>query len=309
MRPQAGTMVVVSPRNGGYTLLEVLIVLAIATLLLALTLPAVQRTRAAAARVGCKSNLRQIALAVHAYSDSYGQLPPGCGYPVLSPTRRIVPLAGISWQTSILPYIDEAPLWQVAWDSLLQNPQGNDRHFAELAGGKVVPLFVWPADGRQLATDDSGWVWGLTSYLGVAGTSVHATDGVFHPNFNVRLTDISDGTSMTLMIGERPPGPNGVYGGWYADWGKASRCPLVQILSAGNTVFYDPEATGCTASKYAYHPGQLNNLCDVNHYWSLHTGGANFAFADGSVRFLPYTKAAIMPALATRADGEVVDLD
>ena len=64
----------------------------------------------------------------------------------------------------------------------------------------------------------------------------------------------------------------------------------------------------CNIGPYQYGPGKLNNTCDDFHFWSLHSGGANFAFADGSVRFVTYSADPIMPALATRAGGEVVEV-
>lgn len=62
----------------------------------------------------------------------------------------------------------------------------------------------------------------------------------------------------------------------------------------------------CPSGTYPYSPGRVNNNCDLFHFWSLHPGGANFAFADGSVRFLSYSAASVVPALATRAGGETV---
>ena len=64
----------------------------------------------------------------------------------------------------------------------------------------------------------------------------------------------------------------------------------------------------CPPGPYHYQAGQIDNQCDVFHFWSLHSGGANFAFGDGSVRFLTYSSDAILPALATRSGGEVTEL-
>ncbi|MFO0803834.1 MAG: H-X9-DG-CTERM domain-containing protein [Gemmataceae bacterium] len=69
-----------------------------------------------------------------------------------------------------------------------------------------------------------------------------------------------------------------------------------------------PAGFSCSPTSQAFRPGRLENPCDVNHFWSPHPGGANFAFADGSVRFLSYSADPIMPALATRAGGEVVEI-
>jgi prepilin-type processing-associated H-X9-DG protein len=65
---------------------------------------------------------------------------------------------------------------------------------------------------------------------------------------------------------------------------------------------------GCPPGRSAYGPGQVSNQCDCLHFWSLHPGGANFAFADGSARFLAYSAGPVMPALSTRAGGEIVSI-
>ncbi len=197
--------------------------------------------------------------------------------------------------------------WEGARAALSQDPSGNSPPNARV-GLQPVSIFLCPTDGRQIGTQGSTIQFALTSYVGVAGTGVGKYDGVFHQNYAVRLTDISDGTSCTLMIGERPPGPHGLYGGWYGAEGY-SVCPLAQILSAGTNLSWPSEASNCSIPLYSFRAGQIDNACDVNHFWSLHPGGANFAFADGSVHFIPYSQAAIMPALATRAGGEVVDFD
>jgi len=92
----------------------------------------------------------------------------------------------------------------------------------------------------------------------------------------------------------------------YAGWGAGSVCPLAQILSAAKNDWVPSTAVNCDFSAPAFRPGRINDACDVNHFWSLHAGGANFAFADGSVRFLRYSSSEVMPALATRAGGEVI---
>ncbi len=140
---------------------------------------------------------------------------------------------------------------------------------------------------------------GLTDFVGIAGTQTKRKDGMFHPNYNVRLRDVTDGTSSTVMIGERPPGPSGTpRRRWFSKSGCL--CPSSQILHAGiNDIYY--RGINCDLSTDPLRPGTLGNDCDSGHFWSLHPGGANFAFADGSVRFLRYSASDILPALATRA--------
>jgi prepilin-type N-terminal cleavage/methylation domain-containing protein/prepilin-type processing-associated H-X9-DG protein len=293
--------------HSGFTLLEMLLVVSIMGVLLALTLPAVQHARAAAARLQCQAQMKQMAMAAHNYSDSHQCLPQGCGYPLLTSTDQLKYQAGISWQTSILPYIEQEQLWNLAWSANSQDPSGTDALASQLT---MTPVkgYVCPVDSREIGIQTNGFRWALTSYLGVAGTGVRKNDGIFHRNYTVRFADITDGTSTTLMIGERPPGPEGIWGAWYANWGSCV-CQHAQILPAAQGTWIPLEGTNCTAPSVSFRPGQITNACDVNHFWSLHTGGANFAFADGSVRFISYAQADLMAALATRAGDEVVNLD
>jgi len=118
------------------------------------------------------------------------------------------------------------------------------------------------------------------------------------------MIDISDGTSNTLLAGERPPSPDFFYGWWYSASSPVTGGAHFGVNS--KRYAYDSSFSNCAPGPYAYVSGNVDNICDVFHFWSLHHGGANFALADGSVRFLSYSAAAIMPALATRAGGEVV---
>jgi prepilin-type processing-associated H-X9-DG protein/prepilin-type N-terminal cleavage/methylation domain-containing protein len=293
--------------RGAFTLVELLVVIAIVALLVGLTVPAVQQARDAAARANCASHLKQLALAVHQFADARRRLPAGLEYPHLKTLSDLGGQAGISWHTSVLPWIDQAELGRVAWEAHQKDPSGTSDIHAWL-GGHPIPLLLCPSEGRLRSEEfgDEWGGWGLTSYLGVAGTSENRRDGVFHKNYAIRFTDISDGTSATLMIGERPPGPKGTFSAWYAAWnGRIS-----QLLPAPRFASWIPsKGIDCPLAASPLRPGQIDDHCDLNHFWSLHAGGANFAFADGSVRFLRYSVSERLPALATRAGGEVVALD
>jgi prepilin-type processing-associated H-X9-DG protein len=228
-------------------------------------------------------------------------LPQGCAYLDHRDPLYFQNQSTLSWQTSILPYVEQDALWELAWQAHRQDPSGAGPLHARV-GSHPVPIYLCPAEPQQTG----GWDelrWGLTSYQGVAGTSVWRKDGIFHKDFTVRFADVTDGTSNTLMIGERPPGPRGIYGAWYDDWGNTV-CPLSAILSAGKINSWAPD--DCLPVPGPLRSGRIDNVCDVTHFWSLHINGANFAFADGSVRFLPYSASTVLPGLATRAGGEVV---
>jgi prepilin-type processing-associated H-X9-DG protein len=297
------------PPRVGLTLVEALVVLGILGLLIALTIPAVQRARDAAARAHCASNLRQLALAVHHFADARRKLPEGCGYPSLKSPRDLTRQAGISWQTAILPFVEQGALWEIAWEAQRVDPRGNQSPLhaqvrEQILAGLLCPTETTPS-GHYAGTT---WSWGVTTYLGVAGSNRFRDDGVFHRNLTVPFAGITDGASNTLLIGERPAGPDGDYSGWYAGWGASSVCLLAQLMDAGEGRWV-PRLTSCQVSLSTFRPGRLGEMCDVNHFWSLHSGGGNFAFADGSVRFVTYSSSTLLPALATRAGGEVVSLD
>jgi prepilin-type processing-associated H-X9-DG protein len=281
----------------------VIVVLGIISLLTALLLPAVQKVRASACKAGCQAHLRDLAMAVHQYSDANGHFPVGCDYPFAKNGESSLRQVGISWHTSILPFLEQDPLWREAWEANSIDPGGNTaEHLA--ARAHVVAEFLCPAEPRTMARTYRGEPWGLTDYVGVAGTGVHKNDGVFHPALIVRWADITDGTTNTLIIGERPASPNGQLSGWYSSWGQ-SPCALSQVLAAGPNNIILTGAHDCPSDQSPLRPGREGGLCDQGHFWSLHPGGANFAFADGSVRLISYSRAAILPAASTRAGGEL----
>jgi prepilin-type N-terminal cleavage/methylation domain-containing protein/prepilin-type processing-associated H-X9-DG protein len=291
----------------GWSLLELLVVIGMMGVLLAIAVPAVQRIRDVGARVKCASNLRQLALAIHLYSDVRNELPQGCNYPFRPSPLQLVGQVGLSWQTSILPYIEQGEVWRLAWQAQQQDPRGHSELHAQVRIRSIAP-FLCPTESRQLGGYTEHFRWALTTYLGVAGTGVRRNDGMFHPNYSVHFADIRDGASHTLMIGERPPGPKGMDGAWYAGWGDTV-CTVSQILPGRHSGGIPLGAVDCLPSENSLRPGTPDNSCDLTHFWSFHSGGVNFAFADASVRFLRYTQAKILPALATRAGGEIVVLD
>lgn len=284
----------------GFTLVELLVVIAIIALLIGLTLPAVQKVRAAALRTRCSNNLRQLGLALHNYDDAFRRLPPG-----VAGGNKDQPMPFVSWNARVLPYLEQQTLWQRVMDAY-----ATDRDFLHVpphtARSTVVLQFACPADNRAFSPSTKTTNRpAFTSYLGVEGTDQFSMDGVLYLDSRVRMVDIRDGTSQTIMVGERPPSANEVLGWWYAGWGQDQEGSAEMVLGAReiNIGIY---GSGCPDGPYHFKAGQMNRQCDAFHFWSMHPSGANFLFADGSVRFLSYSADAILPALATRAGGEIV---
>lgn len=284
----------------GLTLLEILVVIAILGVVIALTLPAVVRVRDSAARCQCASNLRQIGLALHGYHDTHQHLPPGVSY-----HNGSDPHPFMSWNTRLLPHIEQDSLWREAVaafareKSFLINPPHTGL-------GTPVRLFGCPADSRTLHSQElsNGWVVAFTAYLGIEGIDQVRKDGVLYLDSRVRFANITDGLSTTLTVGERPPSADGVLGWWYAGEGqfKDGSADMVLGVRERNAFTY---AADCPAGPYRFGPGRVQNQCDALHFWSPHVGGgAHFLFADGAVRFLPYSSDPLLPALATRSGGE-----
>jgi prepilin-type processing-associated H-X9-DG protein len=174
----------------------------------------------------------------------------------------------------------------------------------------VVQVFTCPIDAYANTPQTQpnflpGYQVSLTSYQGVAGLDFENRNGVLFRNSQIRFADIGDGTSNTLLIGERPPVFNGRwYGIWYRDSGTYFEGTLGVVMGVREKNRMVVTVGSCPPGYYKFSPGRLGDPCDVFHFWSFHSGGANFAFCDGTVRFLGYEKTGIMSALASRNGGD-----
>ena len=290
--------------NRGFTLIELLVVIAILAVLIGLLLPAVQKVRAAAARADCQNRLRQLGLALHQRHDAAGALPPG--------HRWDGPLALTGWPLDCLPHLEQEAVSRTALADFRASP--NPFKIPQHAGvATVLSALGCPADPRvrQPQVDPlHDYPVALLSYLGVSGPTTPGQLGVLYTNSRVRLTDVTDGTSNTLLLGERPPSGDFLYGWWYAGIGQNGDGSGDHILGVRELKTAKVGVAAlCAVKEYPFAPAAgFDDPCGALHYWSPHSGGANFAFGDGSVRFLAYSAEPIMPALATRAGGEVVAL-
>jgi len=288
----------------GFTLIELLVVIAIIAVLIGLLLPAVQKVREAAARMQCANNLHQLGLALQNYHDVYGSFPPG---QVRAPYAWWTVNHG--WAVFILPYLEQQSLYDAYhWDQALA-AQANQGVVA-----RPLKNFCCPSTSEQDRYDTKGGL--LPSYGGKAACGDYAptwyvdpalttgdSQGVLAPNCMTKLTDITDGTSNTILLTEDAGRPR--------QW-RAGRPGDDQTIEGGPWAGF---WTGITLQGSTFdgtsRPGPCAVNCSNDHeVYSFHPGGANAVFADGSVRFLPEgMNNRVLAALITRAGGEVVLAD
>jgi prepilin-type N-terminal cleavage/methylation domain-containing protein/prepilin-type processing-associated H-X9-DG protein len=296
----------------GMSLIEVLVSISIISVLMALLLNAVQAVRSAATSLSCKNNIKQLALANHQYHDVFERLPPAMTLPGQNPPSRYHYL---SWRGYIAPFIEQDAIYQHILEDYEYSanpfiPGSDNRGLASR-----VKIMGCPSDDRTFSIWDvtypSGRVYrvGLASYLGVSGTLGRDQDGVMVIARGNNFLAIQDGLSNTVMIGERPPSTD-LHVSWWAIGAGSDRFGVAEAHLGVTDVSIDSrEYAHCAPEPERFRPGTLLEQCDMFHYWSTHAGGANFAFADGRVQFIRYEAANLMPALATRAGGEVASLD
>ena len=318
----------------GFTLIELLVAIAVIGVMLALLLPAVQASREAVRRTSCANNLKQLCLAAHGYHESHGEFPPGLDqFEVPWPPR----FRGTSLFTFLLPYIEQGNTLE-AWDyaSPLNNTQGGP----SARSATVLPVLLCPSDRLQEnPVMVAGRYYGMTSYGGNGGTRSHhptqATgDGMFHttgpasepePDQRpVSLSMVFDGASQTILLGERNHGdPNletfaRVYwaeslkylGKWAAIGGRKRIGDVTMSAFApiNHQLPFDyhnrQQADPPPASVLDFEVYEDRRKCA---FGSNHPRGANFAFTDGSVRFLEESlPVAMLQALCSRNGREVV---
>jgi prepilin-type N-terminal cleavage/methylation domain-containing protein/prepilin-type processing-associated H-X9-DG protein len=299
-------------RRPGFTLIELLVIIAILAILVGLLLPAIQKVRAASDRVKCLNNLKQIGLALQGYHDAQGCFPPAIKNDSVDEPGAATILVG--WIPHILPFIELGNLYQqydfrVRFDNPVNDSGVNQTR---------IGLLICPASPIQrLAANNRA----ITDYVAACGLRRYFPAnpfldpnppldptffGVLGQNASRKISEITDGTSNTVMVAEDAgrteiwqmgthvgPAPN-----TSADWGDhaAWSDPQTLLLINGFNPVTNSQPGPCAV-----------NCTNYGEVYSFHQGGANVLCADGSVRLLRASlDLNIMVALITRKGGEVI---
>jgi prepilin-type N-terminal cleavage/methylation domain-containing protein/prepilin-type processing-associated H-X9-DG protein len=280
--------------TAAFTLVELLVVLAIIGLLMALLLPAVQSAREVARRATCLNNLRQMGIGLHNYHAAKREFPMGCVGCMVLPKQ---PKLQIAWSVYLLPYIEETRAGQLFDFSQTYKSAANRE-----AGRTIISTYLCPSTftapqriglttgdvngngvwdpGDDLAYIDYGGMFGHPPPSGIypMDGNVVLGNGVMIYERAISAKQITDGLSQTILVGE--------------DSGRSGGSQQDGTWPNGQNIF--DVITGI-------------NLSQVNELWSDHKGGVNVAFCDGSARFLSEAmEIKVLFALTTRADGEVI---
>lgn len=293
----------------GFTLLELLVVMGIIGVLMGLLLPAVQRVREAANQSRCRNNLRQIGLAMQMFQHAKGHLPPGYLFdpevpPLPDTVINVYP--GWGWSAYLLPHLEQSNLAEmIDWSLAVE-----DKNLDELRL-TPVPSFICGSDTGagtmtvysqtnipicEAATTSYAACYG---YGGPIGEFPTLGNGLFFRNSRIRNSQITDGLSTTVAVGERA----GLF--CQAPWaGAANNGTIRNNPNSPGFIFFIEEAPVMVMARFSNYP--LNHVYATPYdFYSSHPVAAPFLFADGSVRNLRYTLSIpVLESLATRAGGE-----
>ncbi|HWL06824.1 MAG TPA: DUF1559 domain-containing protein [Planctomicrobium sp.] len=316
-------------RRNGFTLIELMVVIAIIASLVALLVPAIQQAREAARRTQCKNNQKQLGLALMNYHDVHRVFPPGMFNSIDAWKAEDDSNKGTSrmgWFAMILPLMDQAPLYS-QWASQGLN-SGYQPWWNTGKPNIIIPTMLCPSDPNTGKKTINGFAgnyqlsggsqpWGMRAT--VAGTApvdiTGATPGgIFYPRSNTMLRDVTDGTSNTLLASEILIAPDGGADapgcsnkrdmrGLY--WNAVHMGTLFQSFRTPNTMA--PDVVGWGGHSISRAPASCSDGGFILSARSHHVGGVNATLVDGSVRFISdHIDSSTFQSLGTRSGGEVV---
>ncbi len=299
-------------RRRGFTLIELLVVIAIIAVLIALLLPAVQQAREAARRSQCKNNLKQIGLAMHNYHDLFRGFPPGwIGVdPATGAQSAHAGGSGAGWALMLLPQMDQAPLYSkfdlnVPINDPVNAPWIKTTISSLVCPSDAAPAITWQIEEEgspgtvlaELATANYIAAFGTEELDGcenAAGTApVNAQgqcvgNGAVYHNSRTSIRDFTDGTSNTVLVGERKTKADL---GWWSTWSG--------MVPEGEEAF---QRVLGSLDHTPNHPDT-----HLDDFSSFHVGGTHFLMGDGHVRFIGENiDGALYRALGTIKGGEIV---
>jgi prepilin-type N-terminal cleavage/methylation domain-containing protein/prepilin-type processing-associated H-X9-DG protein len=365
-------------RRGGFTLIELLVVIAIIAILIGLLVPAVQKVRAAAARLQCSNNLKQLGLAMHSFHDTYKRFPSAGWYewcnalpsarppyipaaewgqngciveykdasgakvnsfsngPVVNnqPTGspwRTPPQQAASWPFQIMPFVEQQAAQGQAGGLIRNTPQasfvcparrtpGNRLTNGSALGGTpldyAAPYFGPQSRDRNVIRNTASTFWGI-----IVPSEPPIARGL--PDIAVRITSITDGTSNTILLGEKWLRPDQwLTGAWNDDHNYASALDQDTMRIGDQVPTADTTANPFTGKEVG--SGDNNPCCDYwrdpdarlpsprlgSRFGGAHTNGLNVLMADGSVHFLQFNiDQKLFANLCNKADGNPVTID
>ncbi len=298
--------------RAGFSLIELLLVLAIMGILMGLFLGAIQKVRERVRQLSCQNNLKQLAMAAEGFHTQRGHYPAGCSVQTDNGSHPFQ-----SWITTLLPWLEQDNLARQSVEAFAK-----DSFFAtvphDAVRSVVLPVLIcpsnpaaetpltqaeWSVEGRKIGPS----AFALTSYLGVGGKTYLTKDGILYLDSQIRSGDIADGKSQTILIGERPPGGKKHWGWWYAGWGMSKSGSGDFWLGTEEIPYLGDTYETCAKVPQPFRPLWESNPCGVFQFWAKHPSGAYFAYSDGSVRMLHYGAEKLLVALSTRAGSELVD--
>ncbi|HEY1377336.1 MAG TPA: DUF1559 domain-containing protein [Gemmataceae bacterium] len=317
-----------NPRRSrsAFTLIELLVVIAIIAILIGLLLPAVQKVREAAYRTKCMNNLKQQGLALHNFHDVEGRFPYGLLYTGINSDLKTTGnmCYGFPWVRQLFPYFEQSVKYEdgknYKMGSCPSDPRGSDitwnTSFGTSTDGWGLYWYVpldrnTPGDGQGLKGRPP-----VTTIISKRYVTSPKYD-YEEPKKQVTISIITDGTSNTVCIGERPPNYDQFWGWW--DYPTADD---VRSQARSTAPFYTSSGPN-SGNKPCPNPAGLSqatlvNYCYFNGVSSFHVGGAFLLFDDGSVRFATDKVNAtisttntrtVLEALVTIAGGETFTND